>query len=405
MKGLSLGGRVFDGEGLIEDGVVSVDTQHGLISDFGERGEIEEGDLGRSRNSKVIQGKDYTILPGLIDAHVHFFGARGEGILSWATTPDILAALRSVSDLRRLLLAGFTTVRELGTKGGTALARAVDEGAFEGPRIISCSRALAQSGGDDDPPTLPVEIGQKLASYSYFCDGPWECRRAVRLVVRDGGRCVKLYASGGFAQGGKVRLQFTQEELAAIVDEAHRSGLKVAAHAYGEEALTNSIEAGVDSIEHGLGITQRVARKMKERGIFYVPTLVTYTKVKGYSNDNKAREEMVKRHLTEDLEITKRYGVKVVMGSDIVGDDARPHGRNYEEIVAEAKFLGNKEALVAATSRAAECLDLQNVGRIRKGNVADLVVVRGNPIENINSLAPENVVCVVKGGHVYSAKD
>lgn len=393
-KKLILKGRVFDGKTLRENSVVFVDTQTGLISAFGERGEVEE-----SKDCTVISDSQFTIIPGLIDSHVHFFGAKGEGILNWAITPDVLAALRSVKDLKLLLQSGFTAVRELGTKGGTFLSQAVEETVIEGPRIVSCSRAIAQSGGDDDPPTLPLKIGQDLASYSYFCDGPWECRRAVRLVVRDGDRCVKFYASGGFAQGGKVKLQFTQEEASAIVDEAHRAGLKVAVHAYGEEALLSAIKAGSDSIEHGLGITSKTAKLMKERGTFYVPTLVTYTKLRPYAN--RARDEMIRRHLTEDLEIVKKYGVKVAMGSDIVGDEAGPHGRNYEEIVAEAKFLGNLGALEAATSVAAECIDVPNTGKIKKGFDADIVVVKGNPIEDIESLSPENIVHVIRGGRLY----
>ena len=395
-KNLTLKGRVFDGNTLRENSVITVDTQFGLISAFGERGEVEE-----SKDDTVISDSQYTIIPGLVDAHVHFFGAKGEGILSWATTPDVLAALRSVRDLKLLLQSGFTAVRELGTKGGTFLSQAVEEGVIEGPRIVSCSRAIAESGGDDDPPSLPLKIGQELASYSYFCDGPWECRRAVRLVVRDAGRCVKFYASGGFAQGGKIKLQFTPEEASAIVDEAHRAGLKVAAHAYGEEALLSAVEAGSDSIEHGLGITPKTARLMKERGTFYVPTLVAYTKSRPYAN--RARDEMVRRHLTEDLEVVKEYGVKVAMGSDIVGDYSRPHGRNYEEIVAEAKFLGNHGALKAATSAAAECIDLPNTGKIEKGFDADIVVVKGNPLKDIESLAPENIVCVIRGGRLYAS--
>jgi imidazolonepropionase-like amidohydrolase len=388
-----LKGRVFDGESLHENWIVLIDSKTGELVSSGERGSVET-----RRDQEIIdfREKDITILPGLIDAHVHFFGAIGSGINEWASTPDCLAALRSVSDLRKLLRAGFTTVRELGTKAGVFLAKAVEEGHFQSPRIISCSRALAQTGGDDDPSTFSLEIGQALASYSYFCDGPWECRKAVRRVVRDGGKVVKLYASGGFAQGGKVRLQFTPEEIRAIVDEAHRSGLKVAAHAYGEEALRNAINSDVNSIEHGLGLTRKTARMIKDKGIYYVPTLVTYRKTK--QSPNRAREEMIARHFKQDMELVKRYSLKVVMGSDIVGDSARPHGRNYEEIVEESKFIGNKEALIAATSRAAECLDLPNVGRIREGFAADVIAIKGNPLKSIQALSPENVLYVFKGG-------
>jgi imidazolonepropionase-like amidohydrolase len=226
--------------------MVQIDSETGKKVASGERRSLENR---RGQKIKEGKGREITILSGLIDAHVHFFGAAGSGINEWASTPDALVVLRSVSDLRRLYKAGFTSVRELGTKSGVLLAKATEEGRFESPRIISCSRALAQTGGDDDPTMFPLEIGQALASYSYFCDGPWNCRKAVQKVVRDGGRVAKLYASGGFAQGGKVRLQFTPEEIRAIVDEAHRSGIKVAAHAYGEEALLNAINGGVDSID------------------------------------------------------------------------------------------------------------------------------------------------------------
>ena len=388
---------MFDGTDLLNDAAVMVDTQRGIISGFGERGSLEV-----PPDSKLIEAKDFTILPGLVDAHVHFFGSAGEGIMDWATTPDALAALRSVKDLGLLLNAGFTSVRELGTKAGTHLSRAALEGAFPSPRIISCSRALAQTGGDDDPSSLPLDVAQKLASYTYFCDGPWECRKAVRKIVRDGGNVVKIYASGGFAQGGKVRLQFSKEEIIAISDEAHKSQIKVAAHAYGEEALMNAIEGGADSIEHGLGLTAKTAQAIKERALYYIPTLVTYLKSK--TEGNPARAEMVRKHLTEDMELAGEFGLKVVMGSDIVGDAARPHGRNYEEIVAEAKFLGNQEALIAATSRAAECLNLPNSGKIAQNYEADLVVVKGNPLENIEALAPENVVAVLKSGRLIKCQ-
>jgi len=343
------------------------------------------------------------VLPGLIDAHVHFYSSKGEGVTSWASVPDTLAVLRAAHDLGTLLRAGFTTVRELGTKGGVHLAQAVEEGTIDGPTIVSCSKALSQTGGDDDPPGLPLEIAQRLASYTYFCDGPWDCRRAVRKVVRDGGNVVKLYASGAFSRGAKVRQNFTPEEVRAIVDESHRAGLKVAAHAYGEEALLTVVEAGVDSIEHGLGLTARTAKAIAEKGIYYVPTLTTYLAAyMGQVQSNRARAEMVKRHFAYDMPAVKERGVKVVTGSDIVGDSKRPHGRNYLEIVAEAKYLGNREALEAATARAAACLDLPDRGSLKEGQRADVIVVRGNPVDDLESLAPENILHVVKSGKVYA---
>ena len=391
MSILLIRGRAFDGTQFHESAVVKVNSDAGVIEGFGERGAVEE-----PAGAKKLDLDDATILPGLIDAHVHFYSAKGEGVTAWASVPDTLAVLRGAGDLRRLLHAGFTAVRELGTKGGTHLAQAVAEGSIEGPEVVSCGKALAQTGEDDDPPGLPLELAQQLASYTYFCDGPWECRKAVRKVARDGGKVVKFYASGAFSRGGRIRPNFTGEEIAAIVDESRRLGLKIAAHAYGEEALTSVVEAGVDSVEHGLGLTSRIAGTMAAKGIYYVPTLVTYNNP-GYQN---RYNEMVQRHLTQDLNIAKDHRVRVVMGSDIVGDSARPHGRNYEEIVAEAKFLGNTEALIAATSRASECLGLEKSGRLKEGFRADAVIVRGNPLEDIEALAPEQVLYVIRSGRL-----
>lgn len=390
MSTLILRGRAFDGENQHRDAVVTVDTADGVILDFGERGSVEEPRGAR----RVKLDHDATILPGLVDAHVHFMSSTGHGPNDWAMVPETLAVLRGARDLRKLLHSGFTAVRELGTKGGPHLAHAVSEGSIEGPEVVSCGRALAQTGGDDDPPGFTLRTAQELASYSYFCDGPWECRRAVRMVAREGARVVKFYASGAFSRGERVKSNFTDEETKAIVDESRRLGLRVAAHAYGEEAIERVLRHGVDSIEHGLGLTSSLASEMRRRGTYYVPTLHVYTNPMYKNRDNK----MVRKHLSEDMQIAKEKGVKVVMGSDTVGDGAIPHGRNYEEIVEEARFLGNREALVAATSRAAECLGLESTGTLARGFRADLVVVRGDPSKDTRALAPEKVVHVIKRG-------
>lgn len=392
---IALKGSIFDGREYIERGAVLVDESTGTISACGS-----ESDVDIPNNARVIEGEGHTILPGFIDAHLHFFGSMHYDLMEWVTTPDALVALRSVADMRRLLYAGFTTVRDLGSKAGTYLSRAVNEGVIDGPRVISAAKSLAQTGGDDDPLLLPLDISQRL-SYSYYCDGPWECRRAVRLSIRDGAECIKVYASGSFAQGGTPRVQLSVEELKAIVDESHSVGVKVAAHAYGEQALSNSIEAGVDSIEHGIGLTAEIAAGMKRKGVFYVPTLSAFFASK--PSKNAVREALIKRHLSRDMELAKETGLKIVCGSDFIGADQELHGENYKEIVNLAKFFGAKEALTAATVTAAECLGLEkSSGMIKEGYEANLVVLSGNPLENLELVAPQNVRHVLKKGRLYT---
>jgi len=383
-----LKGSLFNGVELRADYVVVTDASSGEITNVGRIGEVDE-----PKEAQVINVEDGTILPGLIDAHLHFFGTPKHGLMDWTIVPETLVALRSVADMERLIRAGFTAVRDLGSKAGTYLSQVQREGLILGPRIISAAKSLGQTGGDDDPTLLPLHIAQQL-SYSYYCDGPWDCRKAVRKVIRDGAEVVKVYASGSFAQGGLVRRQFTVEELKAIIDEAHAVGLRVAAHAYGDQAMENVVEAGVDSIEHGIGLTHETAKKIKEKGIFYVPTISIYLS----PNPNRSKESaaLVRRHCTEDMKIAKEYGLKTVSGSDYTGDTLR-HGDNYREIAGLASTIGNKEALTAATATAAECLGI-NSGRIEKGYNADIVVVKGNPLDDIEALSPKNITHVIQKG-------
>ncbi len=393
MSSLVLKGPVFSGVELLDNGVIVLDRLNGKITNVGQTGEVDE-----PRGAQVIAVKDGAILPGLIDAHLHFFGSQKHSLTDWVVVPETLTALRGVADMEHLLRAGFTAVRDLGSKAGSYLSLAEREGLIQGPRIISASKSLAQTGGDDDPTLLPIHVAQQL-SYSYYCDGPWDCRKAVRKVVRDGAEVVKVYASGSFAQGRKVRAQFTVEELKAIVEEAHSAELKVAAHAYGEEAMSNVVEAGVDSIEHGIGLTPEIAKGIKDNGIYYVPTISIYLT----PNPNRSAESaaLVKRHCTEDMRTAKEFGLKIVSGSDYTGDTLR-HGENYREIVGLASLIGNREALIAATAAAAECLGLATTGRIEKGYDADLVVVKGNPLNDIEAISPKNITCVIRRGKLHS---
>jgi len=398
-------GDVFDGEEPLGLGAVVIDQAAGTITEAGK-----DGDADVPKGAKVIGGEGFTVLPGLIDAHVHFFGSKFYDLGAWVSVPEPMVALRSVPQLTDILAAGFTAVREMGSKGGALIAKAVREGSIDGPTVLSCGRSLGQTGGDDDPTNLPLDVAQRL-SYSYFGDGPWEMRRAVRQVLRDGADFIKVYAATGSTVEPfdspffHLRPQLTVEELKAIVDEAHRVGIRVAAHAIGEESMASVIEAGVDSIEHGVALTPELAAQIKKKGIYYVPTLgvfITNPTLNGMINDPAASDPVLaRRHVKADMKLAKEAGLDVVCGTDFGGTDQQPHGKNQVEIAALAETLGNKEALVSATSRAARCLGMERSGRIKRGFTADLVLVRGNPLDDIQVLQTEGIAAVVKGGRLF----
>ena len=387
-----LRGRTFDGTRLMENAEFKVSDETGLIEYLEESRNSAE-----VANGKEIQNKEVTFLPGLIDTHIHFFGTGNHSLNDWVLTDKVIVTIRSVEDSRNLLNAGYTTVRTMGDKVSIAMSKAERMNLLFGPRIMSAGFSLAETGGNDDPRNFELDFAQKI-SYSYYCDSPWECRRAVRMNLRDGAESIKAYSSTSFAGGGKVKNQLTLEELSAIADESHKGLVTAASHAYGESAINNSVLAGFNSIEHGLGLTERLAEEMKKRGTFYVPTMSTY--VGSENSGNATRNEMIKKHLDKEVKLAMDTGVKIAAGTDFVGSSDDPHGMNYKEISFISSVTGPEIALRSGTSMAADCIGLGNVGRISRDHIADIIAVKGNPMTNIESLNPKNVVLVMKGGRV-----
>ena len=385
-------GRTFDGTRLMENAEFKVSDETGLIEYLEESRSSAE-----VANGKEIQNKEVTFLPGLIDTHIHFFGTGNHSLNDWVLTDKVIVTIRSVEDSRNLLNAGYTTVRTMGDKVSIAMSKAERMNLLFGPRIVSAGFSLAETGGNDDPRNFELDFAQKI-SYSYYCDSPWECRRAVRMNLRDGAESIKAYSSTSFAGGGKVKNQLTLEELSAIADESHKGLVTAASHAYGESAINNSVLAGFNSIEHGLGLTERLAEEMKKRGTFYVPTMSTY--VGSENSGNATRNEMIKKHLDKEVKLAMDTGVKIAAGTDFVGSSDDPHGMNYKEISFISSVTGPEIALRSGTSMAADCIGLGNVGRISRDHIADIIAVKGNPMTSIESLNPKNVVLVMKGGRV-----
>ncbi len=354
---------------------------------------------------KVIELGNATVLPGLIDCHVHLTGdPQNIGYQSLGIS-DARATLTGAKNARNTLLAGFTTVRNAGARGFTdvALRDAINAGDVPGPRLIVSGPALTITGGHGDNNLLPWE---KHAFSEGVADGVDAVRQKVRENVKYGADVIKFHASGGVLSKGDnpQTSQFTEEEMRAIVSEAHRLGRKVMSHAHGAEAIRWASNAGVDSIEHGSYIDDAAIAAMKKNGTYLVPTLY----LGDWFMENAAALRIPDFLLAKAKEVMPAArknvahafasGVKVAFGTDAA---VYPHGMNGHEFAVMVKLgLTPLQAVQAATVNAADLLGWQEkVGSLEPGKWADIVAVDGDPLADVKTL--ENVKFVMKGGQVY----
>ena len=355
----------------------------------------------------VIDLGDKTLLPGLIDMHTHITGDYFTGddwttAVARQTAPDW--ALQGVKFASELLDAGFTTVRDLGAQPGfpdVALMRAIDKGLVAGPDIWPAGHAISITGGHCDwtgyaPGVAEVGPEQGIA------DGVDEVMKAVRYQAKHGVKVIKVCATGGifsFSQNAEVgALQYTLEELEALVREAHKLGLKVAAHAHGTEGINIAVRAGVDSIEHGSILSKESIKLMKERDTFLVP--------QAYLNDFElapdtppatiAKNEFLKPLVVNSFELARDANLKMAFGSD---NGVFPHKDTGKEFAALVRYgLSELEVLRMATIYAAELLGVEDRAELSKGKRADIIAVSRNPLDDITIM--ESVVFVMKQGVV-----
>lgn len=359
--------------------------------------------------ARVIDVGGMCVLPGLIDAHVHL-AAIGTDITAEMRQPVAVIAMKIRQVIEATLDAGFTTVRDAGMID-SGFAVAVEEGYVTGPRILPSGAVLSQTGGHGDwrPRFLDdmLEGVPGLVALSGICDGADAVRRAARQQLRRGATQVKLMASGG-AMSPTDELdssQFTVEEMAAAVYEAHAAGKYAMAHAYGPTAIRNALEAGVLSIEHGNFLDEETAAAMKARGAYLVPTLVTYEMLDRFGEAGHLPEfnwrkiRYAKERAEEAVRIALAAGVAVASGSDLLGP-MQP--LKTTELTLKARIMGNMAAIVSATATSAQLLRLADrTGTVEEGKWADLIVVAGNPAEDVAVLeSADNVQLVMKEGQV-----
>jgi imidazolonepropionase-like amidohydrolase len=332
-----------------------------------------------------------TLLPGLIDAHVHLKGWRSSNPDDVLITPHSLAALRAAADCRKLLHAGFTTVRDCGGCLGPHLRDAIAAKEIPGPRILTAYRGLSQTGR-----VKKVTWALDITPLRQEVDGIDDCVRVVREQIGLGADLIKVSITGRVyaPQSDPGQTAYTSEEIQAIVKEAHRMGRRVAAHAQATQGIKNGILGGVDSIEHGIYLDEEACQWMRERNTVLVPTLAYFYRIatlgEGLGSPAYAvrkAKEVVEAHM-KSFALAMRMGITIGMGTDFEGSALFPHGENGAEFdLMVDGGMAERDVIVAATAINAAILGIeQKVGTIETGKLADLIAVPGNPLKQISAL-------------------
>lgn len=354
------------------------------------------------RGARLVDGRGLTLLPGLIDCHVHLcLGGEPDVVAAVRNEPPALTLLKAARFARRTLEAGFTTVRDVGARDHAifALKQAIADGVMPGPRIHAAGLVICMTGGH------AAFIGRQA-------DGPAEVLQAVREQLAAGADVVKFIASGGVLTPGTSpdRAQLTVEELAAGMEEARRAGRRVASHAHGAEGIKNAVRAGTHSIEHATLMDDEAGALMRTHGVFMVPTLSALATTAacgpacGVPDTAVAKARGMQARHEASFKKAHRSGIPIAMGTD-AGTPFNHHGENAQELTRMVALgMSPMEALQAATSAAAELLGLRQViGTVEAGKIADLLLVEGNPLKRIELLQErDRLVGVMQGGRWVS---
>lgn len=350
------------------------------------------------RDDIIIDAKNKTIIPGLINAHLHLFlDASNRPLQNLSHEKGSLSLLRSVNRCKMIINQGITAVRDLGAKdyGIISLKEAIDNKIIPGPRIVACGMAIAMTGGH-------------ALSIARTADGTDEIRKIVRESLLEGCDFVKVFATGGFGKIGEQldSYELSTDEIRAAVATAHAAGKRVAAHAYGNKGIWNALLAGVDSIEHATFLDEKTIREIVKKGIFLVPTLSNTYRLINRDKQHNLPDYMVDLAKNVFPEMLDRFkeaydaGIKLPAGTD-GGSWLNPH----HDIVTELKLreeagIPRAELIRMATQIAAECLGLDHeIGSIQTGKKADMVILNADPLKNIENL--KEIFCIIKNGEIF----
>jgi len=387
----------------------SLNADQSVVIEDGRIADVGAG-LTAPQDAVILDIHGQTVMPGLIDAHTHPAVVDHE-LFDMAEWSPVYVAARASRAVAGMLARGFTSIRDVGA-GEIGLARAIEEGYFPGPRLFYGGKQLSQTGGAGDwrSPTRQVYDGNyNSPSLGVICDGVTECRRAVREEVRRGAYHIKVYLSGAVdSPSDRVdSLQFSIEELTAIVEEATAANIYVTGHAYTSRAINRGLRVGVRCIEHGNLMDESSIPLFKEYGAFYVPTIVTYHALAARARegllpaDVEGKLEEVIHGAIGALEMAHRAGLPIVYGTDLFAD---MHDWQLKEFLIRSEVQPPADLIRSATTTAARLLRREGeLGVIAPGALADLLVIDGNPLDDIKVLTtPERTLkLIMKGGQIF----
>jgi imidazolonepropionase-like amidohydrolase len=385
-------------------------VDHGVVVVVGKKIQAVGADAQIPAGAETIDLGDATLVPGFIDAHVHLSGVSSNnwyedwynGIMRFPAEQ----ALYGASYAKATLEAGVTTVRDLGSTDYIALSmrNAINAGVIPGPRMLVSNYAVGSTGGHADQDPVPAQKIAVATTMQGVCNGPEQCREAVRYQIKYGANVIKFMPSGGVLSLSDPvdNVQLTQEEMNAIVGEAHAWGRKVAAHCHGDRAAKMAIAAGVDSIEHGSFLQPDTLQEMKKKHVFLVPTLFagywTGQHLDTFPPSIAQKAKAASAAVQQMFKNAVKIGTPVAMGTDA---GVEPHGLNAKEFSLMVNYgMAPEQVLMAGTANGAELLGVADqTGTLTAGKSADIVAVPGNPLTNI--AATEHPVLVMKEGKLY----
>ncbi len=402
MSTYGLKGRIIDSvsDNPIEDGIVVIKDEY--IEYVGDK-----NGYSLPNSAKIIEVKDGTIMPGFIDCHVHLTGAESESF-GFGSGTNYDRIINSIHHLGILLDAGFTSIRDM-SLFGPYLKKGIKRGVIRGSRIMPGGRILSITGGHADSNTyFSPDFIQHESPISFLVDGVDECIKGVRLQFRQGAEFIKICTTGGVSSmsDGIDDIQFSFEELKAIVEETSRHGTYVAAHSSGTEGTYQALLAGVKCIEHGVKLDKKCIELMAKKDVTLVTTLSVSLGVANFSNLPNYMAEKAKNcaeYNLHSINMAHNAGIRIAYGTDYSNSKNTPYSENGKEFsaIVSAGFTP-MEAIKIGTINSAYLMKMQNmIGTLEKGKFADIVVVEGNPLKDIKILSHiDNVKVVIKNGFI-----